>query len=118
MGTGARFFSTLEPDLYAGRSSGGSSAPDRPSVRRSPRRCPPKSNEPSWRISPDAPRHRSVPAALASAGSAQTLDLVGHPVGTAALVIFTLAYLAVMAEEFTKLRKSKPVILAAGLIWA
>ena len=55
---------------------------------------------------------------LASAGSAQTLDLVGHPVGTAALVIFTLAYLAVMAEEFTKLRKSKPVILAAGLIWA
>ena len=55
---------------------------------------------------------------LASAGSAQTLDLVGHPVGTAALVIFTLAYLAVVAEEFTKLRKSKPVILAAGLIWA
>jgi NhaD family Na+/H+ antiporter len=54
---------------------------------------------------------------LASAGSAQTLDLVGHPVGNAALVIFALAYLVVMAEEFTKLRKSKPVILAAGLIW-
>jgi NhaD family Na+/H+ antiporter len=29
-----------------------------------------------------------------------------------------LAYLLVMAEEFTDLRKSKPVILAAGLIWA
>ena len=55
---------------------------------------------------------------LASAGSAQTLDLTGHPVGTAALVIFTVAYLAVVAEEFTKLRKSKPAILAAGLIWA
>lgn len=55
---------------------------------------------------------------LASAGSVQTLDLSGHPVGVAALVIFTLAYLAVIAEEFTKLRKSKPVILAAGVIWA
>jgi NhaD family Na+/H+ antiporter len=54
---------------------------------------------------------------LAYAGSAQTLDLTGHPVGTAAVVIFVLAYLAVVAEEFTKLRKSKPVILAAGLIW-
>lgn len=55
---------------------------------------------------------------LASAGSAQTLDLTAHPVGTAALAIFVLAYLAVVAEEFTKLRKSKPVILAAGVIWA
>jgi NhaD family Na+/H+ antiporter len=58
-----------------------------------------------------------VSPGLACAGSAQTLDLVGHPVGTASLVIFVIAYLAVMAEEFTKLRKSKPVILAAGLIW-
>jgi hypothetical protein len=29
-----------------------------------------------------------------------------------------VAYALVMAEEFTHLRKSKPVILAAGLIWA
>jgi NhaD family Na+/H+ antiporter len=29
-----------------------------------------------------------------------------------------VAYLLVMAEEFTHLRKSKPVILAAGIIWA
>jgi NhaD family Na+/H+ antiporter len=39
-------------------------------------------------------------------------------VGFAALAIFSLAYLFVMAEEFTHLRKSKPVILAAGIIWA
>jgi len=57
-------------------------------------------------------------AALASEDVASRLDLTTHPVGYAALVIFVLAYLLVMAEEFTHLRKSKPVILAAGVIWA
>ena len=46
------------------------------------------------------------------------MDLTGHWVGAAALLIFALAYLLVIVEEFTHLRKSKPVILAAGLIWA
>lgn len=46
------------------------------------------------------------------------MDLTGHWVGAAALTIFVLAYLLVVVEEFTHLRKSKPVILAAGLIWA
>jgi len=46
------------------------------------------------------------------------LDLTGHWVGAAALLIFVLAYFLVIVEEFTHLRKSKPVILAAGLIWA
>jgi NhaD family Na+/H+ antiporter len=32
--------------------------------------------------------------------------------------VFVIAYALVMAEEFTHLRKSKPVILAAGIIWA
>jgi NhaD family Na+/H+ antiporter len=45
------------------------------------------------------------------------LDLTGSTVGYAALVIFVVAYLVVMSEEFTHLRKSKPVILASGLIW-
>lgn len=45
------------------------------------------------------------------------IDLTAHPVGWLALSLFALAYLAVMAEEFTHLRKSKPVLLAAGLIW-
>ncbi len=56
--------------------------------------------------------------ALASEGGGQALDLTSHWVGYAALGIFAVAYLFVMAEEFTHLRKSKPVILAAGIIWA
>ncbi len=50
--------------------------------------------------------------------SLQPLDLTGSTVGTAALLVFALAYLLVMAEEYTNLRKSKPVIISAGLIWA
>ena len=45
-------------------------------------------------------------------------DLTSHWVGITCLILFTLAYLLVVAEEFTHLRKSKPVVLAAGLIWA
>ena len=44
--------------------------------------------------------------------------LTDHWVGFTAITIFVIAYLLVMGEEFTHLRKSKPVILAAGLIWA
>ena len=54
--------------------------------------------------------------ALASTGT--HADMVNSATGVAALVIFVVAYLLVMAEEFTHLRKSKPVILAAGVIWA
>ncbi|VAW77650.1 Na+/H+ antiporter NhaD type [hydrothermal vent metagenome] len=46
------------------------------------------------------------------------LDLTTHPVGYLSLILFSLAYLLVMCEEFTHLRKSKPVILTAGIIWA
>jgi Na+/H+ antiporter NhaD/arsenite permease-like protein len=49
--------------------------------------------------------------------SPQTLDLTGHWAGFAALAIFALAYLLVIAEEAIHLRKSKPVVVAAGLIW-
>ena len=56
--------------------------------------------------------------AVASASGGETLDLTGHWVGFAGLAIFVFAYALVMAEEFTHLRKSKPVILAAGIIWA
>ena len=54
--------------------------------------------------------------AMASTGG-DTLDLTGTTVGFAALAIFVVAYMFVMAEEFTHLRKSKPVILSAGIIW-
>ena len=45
------------------------------------------------------------------------VDLTGHNIGYIALLLFSLAYLVVMSEEFTNLRKSKPVILTAGIIW-
>jgi hypothetical protein len=55
---------------------------------------------------------------LRASGSGEVLlDLTVHPVGYSAIAIFVVAYLVVMAEEFTHLRKSKPVLLAAGIIW-
>ncbi|MEE8380119.1 MAG: sodium:proton antiporter NhaD, partial [Gammaproteobacteria bacterium] len=55
--------------------------------------------------------------AVASTGG-NYINLTSHWVGYASLAVFVLAYVFVMAEEFTHLRKSKPVILAAGIIWA
>lgn len=51
------------------------------------------------------------------AASGERLDLISSCVGITALVLFILAYLVVATEEYTHLRKSKPVILAAGVIW-
>ncbi|MBF0264268.1 MAG: sodium:proton antiporter NhaD [Gammaproteobacteria bacterium] len=56
--------------------------------------------------------------ALASIDSGERFDLTQHIIGFTAISIFILAYAFVMSEEFTHLRKSKPVILAAGIIWA
>ncbi|MGQ9660266.1 MAG: sodium:proton antiporter NhaD [Thermochromatium sp.] len=62
-----------------------------------------------------------IPAlALASSGEVavhSAIDLTDHPIGYLVLLIFVIAYALVMGEEFLHLRKSKPVILAAGLIW-
>ena len=55
--------------------------------------------------------------AMAAEQATERLDLTGHWIGYLSIGVFILAYLLVMAEEFTHLRKSKPVILAAGLIW-
>ncbi|WP_159819800.1 sodium:proton antiporter NhaD [Colwellia sp. 20A7] len=55
--------------------------------------------------------------AFASDAAHQTLDLTSHWVGYAAIAIFVLAYTLVILEEQLHLRKSKPVLLAAGLIW-
>ena len=54
---------------------------------------------------------------LASAG-VQNLNLTTHWAGFLSLILFVIAYVFVMVEEFTHFRKSKPVILVAGLIWA
>lgn len=55
----------------------------------------------------------SAPAA-AAAGS---IDLTTSTAGIVAIIIFTAAYLLVMGEERLHMRKSKPVLVAAGLIW-
>lgn len=59
----------------------------------------------------------SAMPAYASEGGAGHLNLTASVLGVAALVTFVLAYGFVIAEEFIHLRKSKPVIFAAGLIW-
>ena len=48
----------------------------------------------------------------------QTLNLTKHWVGYLAIGIFAIAYLLAMTEEVTELNKSKPMVLAASLIWA
>lgn len=56
-------------------------------------------------------------ARAADSGSGPGLDLTTVWPGLLALALFAGAYLLVVLEEYTDLRKSKPVILAAGLIW-
>ncbi len=52
-----------------------------------------------------------------SSGEIVTLGMTTHALGFVALAIFVVGYGVVMIEEFIHLRKSKPMILAAGLIW-
>ncbi len=49
--------------------------------------------------------------------NAEPLNLINTWPGIAALVVFVTAYLFVIAEEYTHLRKCKPVLLAAGVVW-
>ena len=58
-----------------------------------------------------------LPLGAWAAGGSAASALVGHPLGIAALVTFIAAYGLVVSEEFLHLRKSKPVIVAAGIIW-
>ena len=56
-------------------------------------------------------------AAPAWAADAGGIDLTNSIAGFTALTIFIIAYLLVIGEEFIHLRKSKPVLVAAGIIW-
>ena len=58
------------------------------------------------------------PSLAVASEASQNLDLTSHWAGYLALIVFVIAYVFVMVEEFTHLRKSKSVILAAGIIWA
>lgn len=56
--------------------------------------------------------------AWADAGQVvQNLNLTKHWVGYLAIAVFALAYFLAMTEEVTELNKSKPMVLAASLIW-
>jgi Na+/H+ antiporter NhaD/arsenite permease-like protein len=58
------------------------------------------------------------PMAMASeSGDTVNFDLVHHPIGWVALALFVLAYVAVIFEERINIAKSKPVMLAAAIIW-
>ena len=46
------------------------------------------------------------------------MELLNHPISIISLLIFVIAYGLVVTEEVTHLRKSKPVLFAAGIIWA
>ena len=54
----------------------------------------------------------------AGAGDLPLINLTNHWVGYASLAIFVFAYVLVILEDKIHMRKSKPVMLAAGIIWA
>ena len=47
----------------------------------------------------------------------QALDLTTSWIGLACLVMFVVAYVLVVLEEWSGMRKSIPVLMAAGFIW-
>jgi NhaD family Na+/H+ antiporter len=57
------------------------------------------------------------PLALSAEAHGARIDLTTSAVGFICLAIFVMAYMLVIGEEYLHLRKSKPVLLAAGLIW-
>lgn len=58
-----------------------------------------------------------TPLSVFASEDVKMLDLTSHWVGYTAIVLFVLAYALVIAEEEIHMRKSKPVIVAAGVIW-
>lgn len=59
----------------------------------------------------------SLCLASGSGGELLNLHITSEPIAILTLVLFVFAYLLVMTEEFTHLKKSKPVVLVAGIIW-
>ncbi|WP_289286581.1 sodium:proton antiporter NhaD, partial [Methylophaga sp. UBA3991] len=52
-----------------------------------------------------------------AAENAKLLDLTTHWVGYVSILLFVVAYALVILEEEIHMRKSKPVMVAAGVIW-
>ncbi len=59
----------------------------------------------------------STQSAFASGGGGEIADLTRTGMGIFALILFVAAYAIVIMEEKLHLRKSKPVMVAAGIIW-
>ncbi len=59
-----------------------------------------------------------LPSAAWAADFGTIVDFTTSWYGIAALVTFVVAYGMVVGEEFMHLRKSKPVMVGAGVIWA
>ena len=59
----------------------------------------------------------TLPFNLYAAADAQVPKLLSHWVGYTAIIVFVCAYVLVILEEKLHLRKSKPVLLSAGIIW-
>jgi Na+/H+ antiporter NhaD/arsenite permease-like protein len=59
----------------------------------------------------------SVALAFAGGESGVSRDLTTTWLGLLSMLVFAIAYALVISEEFLHLRKSKPVIVAAGVIW-
>jgi len=57
-------------------------------------------------------------AVLASvSGPANEMNFTGTWMGILALAVFFIAYALIISEETIRLRKSKPIMVAAGIIW-
>ncbi|MCG7956733.1 MAG: sodium:proton antiporter NhaD, partial [Candidatus Thiodiazotropha endolucinida] len=54
---------------------------------------------------------------MAGGDGIQLQDFTAHWAGIVCVIIFVMAYSLVIAEEALHLRKSKPVMVAAGVIW-
>lgn len=59
----------------------------------------------------------TIAADNTDSSTAPSMDLTHHWAGYLALVLFVVAYILAMAEEVTELRKSKPMVFAASMIW-
>jgi len=60
---------------------------------------------------------QALAAGHGGSGEAAAVSLTTTAFGYASLALFVLAYVLVIFEEQTHLRKSKPVMMAAGFIW-
>jgi Na+/H+ antiporter NhaD/arsenite permease-like protein len=59
-----------------------------------------------------------APAAVAATdATGPASQLTGTGLGMLAVLVFIVAYALVVSEEFSQMRKSKPVIVGAGIIW-